>query len=224
MKERVGDGGGDAQPNPKPLHNVEEGGGHVVAEHLKDLQRQAFRGEPQPFHPNPAELNKANEQLGQQPLGLSPEAYVVFPGELASPRSPPENPENQGEQEVNSMLPSYIRRWDSSDRELVSYKLVPDKELLKEMGWDNFAELVLDLSSYFPKPEDPALTKDDYKTRREEQWLSDRLTADEWEKTIVDNLEGLGSRHLIPQFKQDMQEYRKAVKAIVRMWRESRLL
>ena len=126
-------------------------------------------------------------------------------------------PPDEGEQEINSMLPSYIRRMDRFDRELISYKLVPDREFLEEMGWDNFAELSLDLSSSLPKPEDPT-------PKRESQRLSEHLTANEWEKTIVDSLEAQGSHHLIPQFTQDMQEYREAVKDIVEMWRQRGLL
>lgn len=78
---------GHSEPEPKPLHNRENVGNHV-----RDLQEQAnFRGESQSLQPNPPQFDKPAE-LGQQPLGASPEAYVVFPGELASPRSPLENP------------------------------------------------------------------------------------------------------------------------------------
>jgi hypothetical protein len=130
---------------------------------------------------------------------------------------------NPGEQEINSILPSYVRRLERNDRELISYKLVSDREFLEEMGWDNFAELGLDLSSLLPKPQDPTY-ESDYRTQRDSQWLSERLTANEWEQTIVDSLEERGSSYLAPQFKQDMEEYRKAVKAIVAVWRERGLL
>jgi hypothetical protein len=141
------------------------------------------------------------------------------------PASVAKQPElnKQGEQEINSIIPSYIRRWDSNDREGVSYKLVPDREFLEEMGWDNFAELSLDLSSLLPKPHNP-LYKPDYRARKESQWLSEHSTAEEWESSTIRALEAAGSSHLVSKFKQDMQEYRKAVKATVQLWREQGLL
>lgn len=61
-----------------PLHT----GG--IETHIRTLQSDAdFRG--------------VIREVGSQPLGEAPGAYVVFPSELASPRSPPDNPsENQG--------------------------------------------------------------------------------------------------------------------------------
>jgi hypothetical protein len=131
--------------------------------------------------------------------------------------------ESRGEQAINAVLPSYIREMDSEDRDRISYKLVPDKEFLKEMGWDNFAELSLDLSSLLPKPQGPIITLD-YETQRGNRWLSERLSANEWESSTIKELEAKGYSHQIPQFKEEMQEYRNAVKAIVRLQREQELL
>jgi hypothetical protein len=40
----------------------------------------------------------------------------------------------------------------------------------------------------------------------------------------VRNLEAIGRKDLIPQFRQNMQEYRKAVKGDVAAWRKQGLL
>jgi hypothetical protein len=215
----------------------------VLSEHKGVGPRVQKTQEPKPQPPDPGLA--AYSRLFKAPRGSA-----IFENPIQVPRplpqnsgeqrgeaepSPPSHAEQQdrerlgkplpdeGEQEINSMLPSYIRRMDRFDRELISYKLVPDREFLEEMGWDNFAELSLDLSSSLPKPEDPT-PKLDYRSRRESQRLSEHLTANEWEKTIVDSLEAQGSHHLIPQFTQDMQEYREAVKDIVEMWRQRGLL
>ena len=176
------------------------------------------RGEAEPFQTNPAgRLGKPSSEVVASLVNSSAQ-------DQGEPRELPGGSyQNQGEQDINLILPSYIRRMDRNDRELISYKLVPDREFLEEMGWDNFAELSLDLSSSLPKPEDPTY-EPDYSSRKESQWLSQHLTANEWEKTIVDSLEAQGASHLAPQFKQDMGEYRKAVKSIVEMWRKSGLL
>jgi hypothetical protein len=155
------------------------------------------RGEAKPFQPISAE-QQAAERLG---------------------KPPPES----AEQEIEAILPSYIREMDSDDREGISYNLVPEKELLKEMGWDNFAEYSLDLSSLLPKPEGPIITLD-YETRMGNRLLSERLTANEWESTTIKELEAKGYNHRIPKFKEEMQEYRKAVKATVEAWRNRGLL
>jgi hypothetical protein len=45
LKEHVGEGGGDARPNPKPLHNRE----NSIAAHVEELRRQdKIGGEPKP--------------------------------------------------------------------------------------------------------------------------------------------------------------------------------
>ena len=56
------------------------------------MDKELARGEDPGILPSPGEgqgNQKPSEQLGQQPLSAAPEGYVVFPGELASPRSPP---------------------------------------------------------------------------------------------------------------------------------------
>jgi hypothetical protein len=45
LKEHVGEGGGDARPNPKPLHNLE----NSITTHVEELRRQEkVGGEPRP--------------------------------------------------------------------------------------------------------------------------------------------------------------------------------
>jgi hypothetical protein len=86
------------------------------------------------------------------------------------------------------------------------------------------AEVLLDFSGYLEKPDDPGIAPDDY----EAQFYSFRsardLGARSWEHETIKNLEADGREDLIPQFKQDMQEYRKAVKGIVAVWRKRGLL
>jgi hypothetical protein len=83
LKERVGEGGGDARPNSKPLHSSGN-----IEEHTRDLQLQGrFRGGRENQGP---EGHTSGE--GEVPKGL-----IFYPGET-SPRSPPDSSgERQGE-------------------------------------------------------------------------------------------------------------------------------
>jgi hypothetical protein len=45
-----------------------------------------------------------------------------------------------------------------------------------------------------------------------------------WEEEVLFALDVAEDRHLIPEFKRDMQEYRRAVKDIVQLWRDKGLL
>jgi hypothetical protein len=152
-------------------------GGEAHIRNQRSLQeRREQRGEQQPSQPNPA------ERLGKPPSEEAANLVNSSAQDQGEPRElPGDSRQNQGEQEINSILPSYIHRMDTNDRELISYKLVPDREFLEEMGWDNFAELSLDLSSSLPKPEDSTY-EPDYRPRKKGQWLSERLTANEWKK------------------------------------------
>jgi hypothetical protein len=127
-------------------------------------------------------------------------------------------PENQGNKESNSILPSYL---SGSYREAGSRWLRPNKELLN--GWDSVAEYAFDVANIIRKPYMPSIPMEDVEARQDEEWGM-HMPADTWEELTVANLEGDEFGHLIPQFKQDMQEYRKAVKATVQLWRENGLL
>lgn len=71
MKENRGYGG-----HYRPIHDLD-----AVEQHVRQLEDQAdFR---------------SIKEVDSQPLGESPGTYVVFPGELASPRSPPETPDQR---------------------------------------------------------------------------------------------------------------------------------
>jgi hypothetical protein len=127
-------------------------------------------------------------------------------------------PENQGNRDIKPILPSYL---GSISREADSQWLHPNKELLK--GWDSFAEYAFDVANIIRKPYMPSIPMEDVEARQDEEWGM-HMPADTWEELTVANLEGNEFGHLIPQFKQDMQGYRKAVKAIVQLWRENGLL
>ncbi len=143
-------------------------------------------------------------------------------------RRPPNNKlpnphpiENQGNPEHRAILPSYF---DSSARRLQSKWLEPtkDKELLK--GWDSLAEYLLDQADIIDKPISPNIPKDDIDAIDEDNQLAHGMTADEWEEQVIFQLKAAEDTHLIRQFKEDMQEYRKAVKSIVQLWREKGML
>ena len=96
--------------------------------------------------------------------------------------------------------------------------------MLKEKGWNSFAEYAFDVSNLLSKPTNPAVSPDDIDVLDEEELIGKRMPADVYEDSLVYTLEEEGLGHLVPKFKQDMQEYRKAVKAIVRLWPERGLL
>jgi hypothetical protein len=137
------------------------------------------------------------------------------------PSYPPSAGERQENQDRRAILPSYytdiLREGDS--RWLHPKK---DKELLR--GWDSLAEYALDLSDLVAKPHRPNIPEDDIEALSEDEQLTYGMTADEWEEEVLFALDVAEDRHLIPEFKRDMQEYRKAVKGIVQLWREEGLL
>jgi hypothetical protein len=157
------------------------------------------RGETQPSQPTPAE-QQAAERLGKPP-----------------PQS--------GEQEIEALLPAYF---DYDDRERVAMRFDPDTEpgdrLPEFHGWDNLAEVLLDFSGFLSKPEDPTIHPDDYEGKLKSYRVAMLLGARGWEKETVKKLEAQGGEDLIPQFRQDMQEYRKAAKGIIAVWRKRGLL
>lgn len=102
---------------------------------------------------------------------------------------------------------------------------IETEEIIKKAGWDNAVEFLLDISSYFiRKPANPSIAKDDIDALDEDALSSVGMTANQYEEDTVDTLEAKGFSHLVEPFKQQMQEYRKGVKAIVQLWRDSGLL
>src|SRR5688500_10238798 len=99
------------------------------------------------------------------------------------------------------------------------YLRQPEK-LIKEAGWDNLAELLLDRAGFLEKPEDPSIPSNDTEARDDAVLLSLGIPANQWEKLSLKNLEAGGLSHLIPQFKQEMADYRQKVKATVDSWRK----
>lgn len=122
-----------------------------------------------------------------------------------------------GEQESNFPKPPHIRA------EVRSH-LTPNAEFIKSSGWDSLAELLFDRVAYLDKPGDPSIPKDDLEAREKSFVLSTEMGANNWEAEVLENLEGEGLGHLVEPFKQQMQEYRKTIKAVVNLWRESGLL
>jgi hypothetical protein len=121
----------------------------------------------------------------------------------------------------DAILPSYyddiFRR---ADAKWLDPK--PDKELLR--GWDNLAEFAIDKADIIAKPNTPYIPKDDNDAIDEDNLLAHDMTANMWEEHVLWVLDVNEDRHLIPEFKQHMQEYRRAVKAIAHLWREEGLL
>jgi hypothetical protein len=124
--------------------------------------------------------------------------------------------ERQANQESNTVLPPYL---DDADRHFATEWIQPKKEVLH--GWDNFAELAFDMANLLPKPDNAALAPDDIENQDYEDLVGKHLPADEWEESVIELLEHRRLDFKIPQFREDMQEYRKSVKAIVQLWRES---
>jgi hypothetical protein len=141
-------------------------------------------------------------------------------GQNATPRQLSNPTERQPNQGSNIILPSYL---DNDLREHFRQK-IPNKEFLREKGWDSFAEYALDISGYLPKPYDPAIPPDNIEALDDNTLLSIGVEANVWEETVINTLEAEGNRHLIPQFNQQVAEYRQWVKATVDAWRQSGLL
>jgi hypothetical protein len=68
-------------------------------------------------------------------------------------------------------------------------------------GWDNLAEYAFDKANILPKPNRPNIPEE-----------------------VLFALDAAEDRHLIPEFKRDMQDYRNSVKSIVQLWKEKGLL
>ena len=129
--------------------------------------------------------------------------------------------ERQVSQERNVMLPAYL---SGIRRETHARRLRPDKEVLAQKGWDNFAEYAFDIADFLSKPENPSIPKEDIRARDEDALNKSHMDATAWEEEVVTTLEEDGFGHLVEGFKQDMQDYRKSVKAIVQLWKENGLL
>lgn len=160
------------------------------------------------------------------PEGNKPDHFDTNPASQPGGRRdvPPPAPgtgEKQKNQEPKAILPSY---YNDIFREADSQWLHPkkDKELLK--GWDSFAEYAFDMADIIAKPNRPNIPKDDIEALDEDTQIAHGMTADEWEEDVLFGLDVAEDRHLIPEFKRHMQEYRKAIKGIVQLWRENGLL
>jgi hypothetical protein len=127
--------------------------------------------------------------------------------------------ERPSHQKSRIILPEYL---DRIDRRSAAEWTQPKKELLH--GWDNFAELAFDMANLLHKPDNPAIPAHDIDARDHADLVGKHLPADEWETMAIGLLEHRGLGFKIPQFKEDMQEYRKSLKAIVQLWRDGGLL
>jgi hypothetical protein len=143
-------------------------------------------------------------------------------GQLGISRSGENLISRQENQEPKVILPSYLNdilREGAESRWLEPKK---DKKVLK--GWDSLAEYAFDMADVFPKPNTPNIPKDDIDAIDEDNLNAHGMTADQWEQEVLSVLNANEDRHLIPEFQRHMQEYRRAVKAIVQLWRENGLL
>jgi hypothetical protein len=182
----------------------------------------AQREQRQPFQPTPAE-QQAVERLGKPPPAEPASVVNSSAQEQGEPRELLSgSPEPHGEQEIDALAPSYL---DDRERFVFSYRFTPEENRLPEAhDWDSLAEVLLDFSGYVPKPPDPSIPYEDIERRILSNNNANDLGARSWENHTVKNLEAIGRADLIPQFKQNMQEYRRAVKGIVAVWRERGLL
>jgi hypothetical protein len=80
------------------------------------------------------------------------------------------------------------------------------------------------MANLLSKPDNGAIPEHDIDSRDHADLVGKHLPADEWETMVIDLLEHRRLDYKIPQFKEDMQEYRTKVKEIVQLWRESGLL
>jgi hypothetical protein len=143
------------------------------------------------------------------------------PGSQTAATRPLGSPERHSGQEGNVMLPAYL---SGMLRETHARRLRPDKEVLAQKGWDNFAEYAFDIADFLSKPENPSIPKEDIRARDEDALNKAHMDANAWEEEVVTTLEEDGFGQLVEGFKQDMQDYRKSVKAIVQLWKENGLL
>jgi hypothetical protein len=172
---------------------------------------------------------------GERPVPLWPEGLrkgLILP--------PVENPRRQVEalgksppagsrQEIEAIAPSYL---DDRARFVFSLRLNPDRKpgtdpgdrLPEYHGWDGLAEVMVDFSGFVPKPDNPSIPYEDIEGRIRNDRIANNSSARRWEDHTVRCLEETGRADLIPQFKQNMQEYQKAVKAVVAVWRKRGLL
>lgn len=86
------------------------------------------------------------------------------------------------------------------------------------MGWDSFAELLLDISGYVSKPHDPSGMSGD---PDEEDKMQRHMTANEVEETTINTLNDLNLAHRDDEYRRSMARYRDTIRAIVRAWREA---
>ena len=174
---------------------------------------------PKPLHilGDEQHISDLQERGGFRGRGIKPESQqggqIAVHGQVSSPI------ERQGSQESNAVFPSYL---DATDRHFATEWIQPKREVLH--GWDNFAELAFDMANLLHKPDNPAIPLHDIDDRDYEDLVGKHLPADEWEGSVIGLLEHRGLDFKIPQFREDMQEYRKAVKIIVQLWRERGLL
>jgi hypothetical protein len=170
-----------------------------------------------PYNIDPKTVRPAPEQRRLGSGFMKPESQQG--GQIAVPRGERHPTERQSNQERNILLPSYL---DRIDRRSASEWIQPKKEVLH--GWDNFAELAFDMANLLPKPDNVALFPNEIEAQDYENEVGKHLPADEWEASVIGLIEHRGLGFKIPQFKEDMQEYRTKVKEIVQLWRVNGLL
>jgi hypothetical protein len=143
-------------------------------------------------------------------------------GQSATSGSGEHRASRQENQEPKVILPSYLNnilREGAESRWLHRRK---DKEVLR--GWDSLAEYAFDMADLLPKPNTPNIPKNDIDAIDEDNLNAHGMTADRWEEEVLSVLNANEDRHLIPEFQRHMQEYRRAVKGIIQLWREEGLL
>jgi hypothetical protein len=86
----------------------------------------------------------------------------------------------------------------------------------RKMGWNTIAELLLDISGFLPKPQDPTGTFDESDLAH--------ISASEAEAEIVSILVRGGRTQEMRQFKKQMTQYRDSISFIVTLWRTKGLL
>ena len=96
--------------------------------------------------------------------------------------------------------------------------LSPENWNPAEMGWDSFAELLLDVSGFVPKPRALPLPPD---ANDDEEESYRHLDIKALEEATVNTLEFQGLDHLVAGYKQQVQDYRRQVKNLIQRWRSS---
>lgn len=89
----------------------------------------------------------------------------------------------------------------------------PESVISELVGWDSFAEYLLDASGLLPKPPDPTGRYDDDFIRS--------LPASEAEGVVKTSLWRRGRGEEAEQYAADMARYRQLVKSIIESWRTS---